>query len=603
MAANPTGNDDGKGRPEDVSGEIPTLSVDDQTASISAPVEADQVEIVDPFADPGAVSSAGELPVLEPAPTTDVIDLSAPPVVHPVPVVQPVPVVAPVPIVSPVPIVAPVPVVSPVPVVEPQAPLEFEPAEPTRPERPRRRTPGRRGRAPRRSADLAPPPVEEPEAAPIGLPIPDEPTPHAEIALSARYEFTSVPADDPPLMGLLVQLDAIGEPLVEKGAGPVAHVVLALDLSKSMDDPEKYPVLRKAVGSMLADLQVPDAADVLLSVVIFAKGADVIVQDVPARAVTVDALFSKIEKHPLCFGRYTDIAGALGRAGRIAYDQTQRSKALPVRVYLLTDGRPQDVERARHMADRLGKVAADLHALAFGADADVSILQELFAGKRGGTVKSVRADTIGTAFERVAEVAQNVVATRCLVSIDLDLGVVGGDAFRYRPARVRFPEGCFEGGKRFRADLGTVEAGRTYSLLFEVRPPERDEAVTKLGDVVVRIPGFGGPIETRLELTLPRTAVGSEPGDVDTSVRTARDILSALTDDDPQVALRALRLRRDLYVAERRDVGLVQIIEKAIELLESTGSLDTLAPGDLATLRAHTCTASGGDEDLAYLRG
>jgi hypothetical protein len=243
-----------------------------------------------------------------------------------------------------------------------------------------------------------------------------------------------------------------------------------------------------------------------------------------------------------------------------------------------------------------------MHALAFGADADVGILQELFAGKRGGTVKSVRRETIASAFERVAEVAQKVVATRCRVAIDLAPGVVGGDVFRYRPARVRYPEPCFQMGKRFRTDLGTIEIGRTYSLLFEIRPQETTEHVSRLGDVIVQIPGVGGPITQTLELLLDRTEHGTEVGSVDGGVRTARDILDALTDEDPQTALRALRLRRSLYAQEKRDPRLLAILDKAVDVLERTGSLDALSPGDYATLMAHTCT-SGVESDRALSVG
>ncbi len=54
----------------------------------------------------------------------------------------------------------------------------------------------------------------------------------------------------------------------------------------------------------------------------------------------------------------------------------------------LTDGKPQDTEGFATTIEMLGKVTADVHALAFGADADMVELQERFAGKRGGTVKT-----------------------------------------------------------------------------------------------------------------------------------------------------------------------------------------------------------------------
>ncbi|MCE9638349.1 MAG: VWA domain-containing protein [Planctomycetes bacterium] len=433
------------------------------------------------------------------------------------------------------------------------------------------------------------------ESGPVTTPAPPSiPAPHATLALQARFERSTVPGDDPPLSGLLLEIRAAGRPLRAGVQGPVAHVILALDVSASMNAKDKFPVLRQAVTKMLDDLRAPGAAPVLVSFVVFARGAAVISRDTLASETQPDPLFDAIRRSPLCFTNYTDVAGALDRAGRIAYDWTQRAKTLPVRIYLMTDGRPQDMPAAQAAADRCGRVGCDMNAMAFGADADVRVLQDLFAGRRGGTVKSVRKETIGDAFERIAEVAQRVVATRCSVHADLAPGVVGGAAFRYRPARVRFPEPAFEGSKRFHADLGTIENDRTYSLLFEVRPPETMDPVSDLGTITVRIPSFGGPVESTIRLRLPRTPPGSPPGDEDREVRAARDILDALDDSDPQAALRALRLRRTLYEAERRDPGLLSILDRAIELLETTGSLAGLSAGEHATLLAHTCT-SGAD--------
>jgi hypothetical protein len=144
--------------------------------------------------------------------------------------------------------------------------------------------------------------------------------------------------------------------------------------------------------------------------------------------------------------------------------------------------------------------------------------------------------------------------------------------------------------KRFRADLGTIETDRSYQLLFEIRAQETLETVSALGRFTVTIPGFGSPISESDQLTIPRLPAGSLPGDVDSTVRTARDILTALTDRDPIAALRALRLRLGLYERERRDPGLLTIIRRAVHLLEKHGSLDGLSPDEHATLLAHTCT-------------
>ena len=68
-------------------------------------------------------------------------------------------------------------------------------------------------------------------------------------------------------------------------------------------------------------------------------------------------------------------------------------------------------------------------------------------------------------------------------------------------------------------------------------------------------------------------------------------LLDLVTVAVPQ--LRALRVRRKLYVAERRDPHVVSIIEKAIAALEVQGSLAALSVSERATLRSHTCTAGG----------
>ena len=92
------------------------------------------------------------------------------------------------------------------------------------------------------------------------------------------------------------------------------------------------------------------------------------------------------------------------------------------------------------------------------------------------------------------------------------------------------------------------------------------------------------------KLSIARTAEDSPPGELNTDVRTARDILGTLTDEDPETALRALRLRRQIYAQERRDPGLIAVLDRAIELLETHGDLEGLSPWEQATLMSHTCS-------------
>ena len=413
-----------------------------------------------------------------------------------------------------------------------------------------------------------------------------------KVDVAPRLEYASVPRESDPMVHVLVDVTPSGPPLLEAGSGPVAHVILALDLSASMNHPDKYPVLTEALAGMLYDLSKPGSAEVLLSVVLFAYGSEILFRDVSASTLDPRDVLARIDHSSLRFGRYTDIVGAMRESRYIARDQLARQPSMPTRIYVLTDGKPQDIEGGRAQSAKLAKLPVDVDGLAFGDDADVALLQELVSGGRGGTVKHVRSETLADAFDRIAEVAQRVVTNRALVEFELSSGVVGNTACRYRPGRHTFGQNAFAEGSKFTTDLGTLESGRTYSLLFEVRVPESAAAATEIGRFAVRVASQNGPRVFETTISLPRTASHDLPAP-DVNVCAARDVVAALSGSDPSTQLKALRVRRKLYVAERRDPNVIAVIDKAIAALEDEGTLVRLSDAERATLRAHTCTAGG----------
>jgi len=410
-----------------------------------------------------------------------------------------------------------------------------------------------------------------------------------DVAIDARFDVDSAPSDHDPAVDLLVTMTPMGTPILDPSAGPIAHVVLALDVSASMNEPDKYPMLCRALVGMLDDLHRRDATPVLLSVVAFAYGAQTLLRAVPAKDLTPRRLLDALDACPLRFGRYTDVAGALSRAGRIAYDSVKANKALPVRICLLTDGRPQDVAAARAVMKKIHAMPVDVDGIGFGADADVPCLKSLVVGGRGGTVKHVRAETIGEAFGRIGETAQRVVAPRALLELELRGGVIGGLAYRFRPARHRYGDDAFEMGKRFVKDLGTIESGRTYSLLFQIRLPVAKSGETEVGIVTLRVPGFGGPRTFEKQISIARHD-GPPHASRDPEVVAARDVLEALDNDDPAATLRALQTRRAMYEREQRDAHVLCVLDRAIDEMQRHGSLAALSQSDHATLVSHTLT-------------
>lgn len=436
---------------------------------------------------------------------------------------------------------------------------------------------------------------EAPGAAPATWPIvaPMEAYPQQlEVAIDALFGVSSAPAETDPAVDLLVTLTPNGPPLLDPKAGPVTHLVLALDISASMNTADKYPVLTRALSGMLADLRKDDAVSVLLSVVVFAHGSEVLFREIPAKDLSPRQLLDALDQSQLRFTRYTDLVGALGRAGRLAHDSVQKNKALPVRIYVLTDGRPQDVGGARIVMERIHKLPVDIDGLSFGDDADIACLSSLISGSRGGTVKHVRPDTIEVAFGRIGDVAQRVIAPRAILDLELRSGVVGGAAYRFRPARYRYGDDAFDMGRLFSRDLGTLESGRSYWLLFQVRLPVAKGSETEVGRLTLRVAGFGGARVFERLVSIPRhngrgqTAVVAE-------VAAARDVVDALDNDDPMATLRALKMRKELYEKEHRDRHVIEVLDRAIAELERHGSLTALSQGDQAVLISHTLTKRG----------
>ena len=471
--------------------------------------------------------------------------------------------------------------------------LAFDELEPNdAPVRPRAPTPGESLARFSSMVDASPLFASDDTQGDLAVVEPLDPNHGLTVGIDARFEVASAPADAEPIVNLLLTLTPDGPPVLDAASGPVAHIVLALDLSASMNQPDKYPVLTEALAGMLYELRSPNAAEVLVSVVVFAYGSATLLKGVSSKSLDPRDVLTSIDRSPLRFGRYTDAMGALQRAGAIAKSSLLENRAMPVRIYLLTDGKPQDMDGARGVLQKIAKMPVDVDGLAFGADADVRALQELVSGGRGGTVKQVRSETLSDAFGRIAEVAQRVVANRAKFDLCLRGGVVGGDAFRFRPARHRYGEDAFEDGVRFAADLGTLESGRPYTLLFELRLPRAKAGTeTEIGAVTLRVPGFGGPRVFEKLLALPRHAGQSVA--TDPEVTAARDVLAALAGDDPQAMLRALRVRRTIYEEERRDRHVLGVIDKAIAELEERGTLARLSASEHAALLSHTCTAGG----------
>jgi len=379
---------------------------------------------------------------------------------------------------------------------------------------------------------------------------------------------------------VIVDLVPRGPPLIDPSTGPVAHLIFVIDVSAGMNRPDRFPAVARSLRRALRDLARPAAPPSLVSLIAFAGRAKTLLRGVPARDVDPAEAVRALATSPLVFTPSSGVAGALRRAGKIACGQLRARKAMPVRVCLITEGRPQDVARTSRIMTRIRSLPVDVRALTFGDDADVAYLRGLVSGGRGGTAEGVRPESVDAALRGAARVPRDAVSNRAILQFELARGVEGVDAWRRCPGRHRFGDGAFVCDSTFRCDVGTIESDQTYSLRFVLRVPESSAAATPLGRLSLRLRGIGGP-------RIFEHAVSMEGGELRAESAAARRDVDAPKTHDVETRLMALRVRRRLYRTEGRDPDVIGVIGKAIAALESVGSLAGLSVSEFETLRVH----------------
>jgi len=89
---------------------------------------------------------------------------------------------------------------------------------------------------------------------------------------------------------------------IENFAVPVVstHLYMVLDVSGSMNTPEKYPLLRQAIPQLIQSLSDDD----FLTIVLFSKGYDLILSE-PIRAIRskIKNILERIDHSGVMFGR------------------------------------------------------------------------------------------------------------------------------------------------------------------------------------------------------------------------------------------------------------------------------------------------------------
>jgi hypothetical protein len=367
----------------------------------------------------------------------------------------------------------------------------------------------------------------------------------------------------------------------------VTHVCLVLDVSGSMDVPDKYPYLLQAIPYVIQTLSDNDWLSIVLfssrSELAWSKGIG------SCRGHEQDAI-ERVDQSGVKFGR-TYLAPAL----QIAIEEIRRfCQSCPeavTRLYILTDGQLHDTPECYRLNPELRHLEIEVNSYGFGQDFAEETMRQIMEGCQGGRVKSVsNPQTLWKSFYHVGKVARNIVATDAELRVTFSPTVTPGDAFRFEPGTHWF--GTVEDHtKRFHTSIGGLEKERVYVYAFEARLyPSTDER-EHIATAALRYSFQGEQCVLKKGIFVDRTREQWRCDQVDKEVEYLFLVLEGLRTDDPQSTLASLQARLRILQEEGGDPAQIELLQKAIMKLNSEGTLEGLSEFELRRLRADAGTS------------
>jgi hypothetical protein len=326
--------------------------------------------------------------------------------------------------------------------------------------------------------------------------------------------------------------------------------VLVLDVSRSMDRPDKYPLVRSATAMLASHLGAKDR----LAAILFSTGSDAVL-GLGGPCPGPETLAVRMDASQIRHGG-TNLAPGLLRA----LEELQSAGRIPARVYCLTDGQIFDAGAARPLILALSEFGATVQFFGFGENWDIHQLQLLANLTPDGWVKPIlNTEDVERIFGRIGETAAGTIAARVYVHFDFAPAVVCGDFFRFRPIEKHL--GSLTSGSS--DTIRAFEDVRTYSWLLEVRLPT-DSGTAEIGQVTIQ--GDAESVApTVWSISIPRGNALGKP--CDRAIR-ARDILHGLRDNSPGTELKRYQAMVSLYREEKRDPELILALERRIGVLQ-----------------------------------
>lgn len=402
-----------------------------------------------------------------------------------------------------------------------------------------------------------------------------------QVKFEPTFQQVSFFADDDPLAQMLVELEA--DAPLQASTKVHADIIMVLDVSGSMNAPDKYPLLRRAVQEFLWKVSPEDR----VGIVVFSQGADVVSPLIPGRDASQSAtsLITRMDQSPRMFGGGTYLGAGLQHA-LSTLQKTERKGVR--RVYVLTDGELHDTDACQRILQPFREHRIEVHVYGFGSGFNGEALKRLVSDQLGGSVKPIcnEQDIIAT-FAHIASVNSRLIAEDAVFTIEIDEETDCGDAWAFRPqerylGRIK--------GRKVERQLGALEAKRVYSMLVELRlPPVKSasEKTTRVG--TARLSWQGGQYEA--PLFAQRYPAAEQPTEVVPKVTEAFTIADSMRrQGDKAAEISATRARLELARREGRDPGLLEALQKQLDVLEGRTSARALSQSDQQYIAADFST-------------
>jgi hypothetical protein len=362
----------------------------------------------------------------------------------------------------------------------------------------------------------------------------------------------------------------------------VTHICLVLDISGSMDVPDKYPYLLQAIPYVVDALSDND----WLSIILFSTRSELVWSTSIASSRGQEReIVKRIEQSGVKFER-TNLAPGLEIAiHEIRYFSQSHPEAV-TRLYILTDGQLHDTSQCCSLTPELRRLEVEVNSYGFGGDFAEETMRKIMENCQGGRVKYLKlANQIPEEFRYIGKVAGNLIATDAEISLTFSPNVIPGDAFRFDPGTHWF--GSVDGRTRaFSTKVGGLEKGRVYKYAFEARLyPSRHER-EHIATTTLRY-SFQGQRQTlQQEIFVNRTQDLWRCNIVDDEVKGWFSWLEGLRTNDPKSMMASLQARRKILRHEGADPDQIELLEKVIDKLAKEGTLDGLSQLEMRRLRA-----------------